>query len=181
MLKRETKQPLNSWQEKMIMRPVFYRLKFFDFLLPGFILMALVVFIFKGDFTFSECCPRNFFLGSFILILVIINRGAFLISGRGRVVNSRVVNVVGLLLSDEPFSLVPFALQTRIELPLLLRSIEEIMANRFYQGFLDIDTLVLTVVDNPLENKTCPTCSFPLPETIITDKVCAECGTIFYI
>ncbi len=181
MLRREIKPQLNSWQEKMMMRSVFYRLKFFDFLLSGFFMMAVVLFVFKGDFPFSACCPRNFFLGSFILILVIINRAAFLISGRGVVVKSRVVDAMGVLLGGEGFSLAKFSLKTGIDVQLLLCSVEEVMAKRFYQGFLDVDSLVLSIVDNPLEDQICPICSMPISESIITEKVCAECGTIFYI
>lgn len=124
---------------------------------------------------------RLVLLGGFGLIIAGLNRGAFLLAGRGTVKLRRVQQVLELLSREGRLELIPFCLRTRIPFSTVCAAMDRMMAENFYLGYLDRRRMELVLSDQPLAGELCPVCDEPFSGLSREEKRCSRCGTVFYL
>lgn len=172
---------LNAWQRALLASPLFYRLKGIDFLLPGLFLSGLVTFLAHRGLAVEPRFRQLAFLLGFLVFVAVMNRCAWLASGRGAVHEKRLDWAVRALLADGKIDAGAFCLRARVPFPLFLRALERAMAEEYTLGYLDVKNLVLVVADRPTDKGKCPACGGSLSEHMVIEKACGFCGTVFYL
>ena len=161
--------------------PLFYRLRGVDVFLAGYLTGALLLFLFRANLGLSGKADRLVLLNSFLVLVLCLNRAAYLLSGRGKVVVSRLNRVLRSLLEGGSLDLGEFACRTGIPLTLLRIEADRVMANGFLLGYLSKPDLRIVVDDNPLKNEMCPGCGRSVSVEDRTARICSGCGSAFYI
>jgi hypothetical protein len=183
MFQRPSKSiPLTPGLQALLHTPLVYRLTALDALLPGLFVGALAAllgrdWLAQGDQKLSTLL----LLVSFLVLVLSLNRFAWLLSGRGRVLPSRVRFAIDRLLSAGQLEIIPWAARAALPLDEVTIALDRYMADEYHLGYLDREKMCLVITDQPVVNRRCPSCSAVLSDTMVVDKVCGLCGTMFYI
>lgn len=161
--------------------PLFYRLRGVDLFLAGYLLAGLLLFLFRGRLLLSLQLDRLVMFNSFIVVVLCLNRAAFLLAGRGAVSLRRLNKVLKFLLESGSIDLKEFSCRTRIRLTLLRVEIDRLMAEGFLLGYFDRTELKIVVDDNPLKGGFCPVCGHRFLEVEKGGRICRSCGTAVYV
>lgn len=180
MLKRAPGILLTDWQRSILHWPMLYRLRWHDYFLPAFFLAGMVMLGGSRLFALSGVNARLLLLAGFAVVIISLNRSAFLLAGRGTVKLRRVTQVLELLTREGRLELIPFCLKTRIPYSTVCAALDRMMAENFYLGYLNRRKLELVITDEPDPSGTCPVCEIPLSQKSRREQRCSGCGTVFY-
>ena len=161
--------------------PLFYRLKGIDLFLAGYLAGALLLFLFRGRLGPAGRVNRLMLLNSFLVLVLCLNRAAYLFAGRGQVVSERLNRVLRSLLASGSLDLREFSCRTAIPLSLLRVEVDRVMANNFLLGYFSKPELRIVVDDNPLKEGICPGCGCAVSAEDRSGRICSGCGSVFYI
>lgn len=181
VLRRDSIQDISGWQRTVLQWPVLYRLGTMDFLLPGLFLAALIGFFFRTTLTVDPGTRRILFWTSFAVMILAMNRIAFLFAGRGKVRTRRLAWALELLSRSGSLEVLPFCLATGIDFPTFCAALDEMMAEHYLLGYLDLAALKLVITDEPLKNSRCPACGSLLTDAMVAENACGFCRAVFYL
>ena len=183
MLKRSCESvPLTPWLRSLLLTRLFYRITAFDIFLPGLVVAGISGLVLHRWLAgSSEVADRIVFLGSFFLFIAVVNRAAWLLSGRGRVLAQRVRYGIERLLVSGRLDVLEFCSLTRVPYAVFAEQLDRVMAEEYHLGYLDREEMVIVLSDQPVTGKCCPACGAILSDTMVMEKVCGLCGSIYYI
>ena len=180
MLRREFDfPPLTPRLRALFYKPLFYRARAFDLFLPAFVFTAGLGLFLRFYLTSGD--TRYFLLVFFFVLVFAMNRLAWLLTGRGKVLPKRIRYALTLLLSEPRLELLSFCIRARIPWELCVRELDDIMAETGRLGYLDYRKMELVLSDNPIVNKRCPVCAAILSDDMVVERICGLCGTAYYI
>ena len=183
MFRRSTESvPLSPALRALLFRPLVYRLTALDVLMPGLCAAALAVllgrdWLARGD----QRAATAVLLISFFVLVVCLNRAAWLLSGRGRIHPRRLRFAIDRLLSAGQLEILPWAASAALPLDEVLAELDRYMADEYHLGYLDTERMLLVLSDQPVVSRRCPVCGAILSDTMVVEKVCGLCGTMLYI
>jgi len=171
--------PLAPGLRSLFYKPIFYRARAFDLFLPALILVSglgllLLPHLFHGD-------PQTVMIVFFVVLVLAMNRLAWLLTGRGRVLPKRLRYALTLLLMESRLEILPLCLQARIPWEICAREIDRVMTDMEYLGYLSYEKMELVITEQPVRNKRCPVCAAILSDSVVIQRVCGLCGAVYYI
>jgi hypothetical protein len=177
--KKSELQPLTPGLRSLFYKPIFYRAWAFDLFLPALILISGLGLLLRFYLVVGD--PKTAMLIFFIVLVLAMNRLAWLLTGRGRVLPNRLRSALALLLTESRLELLPFCLHARIPWEACAREIDFVMADMGYRGYLNYEKMELIITEHPVVNKRCPVCAAILSGDTVVERACGICGAVYYI
>ncbi|HOG65748.1 MAG TPA: hypothetical protein PLD82_09970 [Spirochaetota bacterium] len=182
MFRRVNEQlPLTPGLRAMLYRPLVYRLTTPDLLLPGAFIASIGMLLTRnwlagGD----QKVAMALLLVSFFVLVLSLNRAAWLLSGRGGINQRRMRFAIDRLLAGGELEILPWAAAAALPLDEVLAELDRYMAEEYHLGYLDTERMRMVLSDQPVVNRRCPVCGAILSDTMVVEKVCGLCGTMLY-
>jgi len=163
----------------LLYRPIFYRVRALDLFLPAIAFVSGLGFALRGHLLAGD--TRILMLVFFAALALTINRAAWLLAGRGRLLPKRIRYALTLLLAEPSLELLPFCLRARIPWEVCARELDRVMTDTYSLGYLNYEKMEIVVTGSPIADKRCPVCGVILSDSMVVERVCGLCGTAFYI
>ncbi|MDR2734615.1 MAG: hypothetical protein LBC99_08265 [Spirochaetota bacterium] len=173
---------------RLFYKPIFYRARSLDIFLPTLFGVSVLGILYRALLAKQDVLPVT--LAFSLLLILVMNRFAWLLSGRGKILPARIRTALSILLTDAPahhpqgefrFSLISFCVRARIPWGECIRALDRVMADTGLTGYLHYGTLELVRTDQPLANKRCAVCDTILADSMVVERSCGVCGTWYYI
>jgi len=170
---------------RLFYAPIFYRARSFDIFLPALFCVSVLGLLYRSVLAKHGVMPVTIvFLA---LLALAMNRFAWLLSGRGKILPERVYAALAVLLAEPRapaefrFALVSYCARARIPWGECARALDRVMADAGLTGYLNYKTLELVLAEQPIARKRCAVCDAVLSDSMIVERACGACGTYYYI
>jgi len=182
---------------RLFYKPIFYRARSIDIFLPAFFCVSALGLLYRSLLAKQDALPVT--LVFFLLLVLVMNRVAWLVSGRGKILPERIYAALSILLpasrapeytardpqDAEPgefrFALVSFCVRAQIPWGECVRALDRVMADTGLLGYLNYRTMELVLTGQPIARKRCAVCGAILSDSMVVERACGICGTYYYI